>query len=388
MQLLSNADMTRLCWGEPDGPNISVGSLHEFGAPPIRTAHEAVNLLASTTMIWDWQQLRGQGFANGITASGAYIISFRCSKPERALAELREIELAEGGLPYKLVLPIVATIKTRARESFTAHNYHYFVSDGKLSHPEPALSQTAIRVEAELLLTEILNTPEDVSGINMNLLPDSAINRGLVWQAACARLWEPELLRRLGAGDPALYLPRSIFLQCMAVTHIRTTQPSSILVAGQQLRVSADADHTGTWWQLIEFAAGAIPQEALRYLCDLRLPTGLPNLPLARPPAALTGRAASDLSAWLRYTDYAYSWLPVGDWRALGYSWSDEGRNCHQESVPCYTPEFCKSRLLVPLRMPIGCAVVSCATWWMSSVRHRRYAPGLVTRWFSRTTWS
>ena len=78
--------------------------------PPIRTVHEAVNLLASTTMIWDWQQLRGQSFANGITASGAYIISFRCSKPERALAELREIELAEGGLPYKLVLPIVADL--------------------------------------------------------------------------------------------------------------------------------------------------------------------------------------------------------------------------------------------------------------------------------------
>ncbi len=48
--------------GEPDGPNISVGTVDEFGVPPIRTVHEAVNLLVSTTVIWAWQQLRGQGF--------------------------------------------------------------------------------------------------------------------------------------------------------------------------------------------------------------------------------------------------------------------------------------------------------------------------------------
>jgi len=287
MQLLSNADLTRLCWGDPEGPNISMGTLHEYGVPLICTAEEAVNLLASTTMMWDWYLQRGQGFANGITPSGAYIISFRCSKPERALAELREIEQLEGGLPYKLVLPIVATIKTRTQENYAAHNYHHFVDDGELSYPEPALSQTEIRAAAELLLTKIMSTPDDAPDIRLSLLPDSAVNRGLVWQAACARLWEPDLLLRLGARDPALYLPRNIFLQCMAVTQIRTAQPSSITVAGQQLRVSADADHTSTWWQLIEFVAGAIPPEALRYLCELRLPVGLPTLPLARPPATL-----------------------------------------------------------------------------------------------------
>jgi hypothetical protein len=287
MQLLSNPDLTRLCWGDPKGPNISVGTRLDRGVPPVRTAEEAVNLLTSTSMNWHWEQRAGWTVASGITKNGAYLISFQCTKPERALAELRAIEAQEGGLPYKLVLPVVATIKTRAQENSAVHNYHYFVEGNDRSWPGPALTPTELRATVTALLAEIPRTPETSPTISTCPLPGSAVNLALVWQAACARLWEPDMLRRLAAREPAHYRAQNIFMQCMAITHIWATQPDSITVAGLPLRVSPTTDHLYTWWQLIEFTAGAIPPEALRYLCELRLPVGLPTLPLARPPATL-----------------------------------------------------------------------------------------------------
>lgn len=306
MQLLSNADLIRLCWGDPTGPNISVGTRLDGGVPPIRTPEEAVNLLASTSMNWHWEQRAGWTLASGITANGAYVIAFQCSKAERALAELREIEWLEDGLPYKVVLPIVATLKTRAQENAAVHNFHYFAGDGQLSFPEPALAPPELRAAVEELLTEIQRTPDDSPIVNMSLLPGSAVNYGLVWQAACARLWEPDMLRRLAARAPAHYRSRNIFLQCMAITHIRATQPGSITVAGLPLRVSPETDHRYTWWQLLEFTAGAIPPEALRYLCELRLPVGLPTLPLARPPATLPAELQTSFL-------YGYDMFPFAD---------------------------------------------------------------------------
>ncbi len=171
------------------------------------------------------------------------------------------------------------------------HNYHYFVSDGELTYLEPALSQTETRVEAGCILTEILNMPDDAS-YGMNLLPDSAVNRGPVWQAACARLGNPICC---GADDPALYILRNTFLQCMAITHIRTIQPSSMIVAGQQLRGRADAEH----WRRGRSGSNVLPAQChprRSVSCvNVRLPTGLPNLPLARAPAAHSRRAAGDL---------------------------------------------------------------------------------------------
>lgn len=290
MQLLSDPELTRLCWGDPAGPHLSVGTLYKRDVPPIRTLPEALDLLRSTRLYWHWEPARGQTTAIGMAENGAHFVAFACSRPERALAELRAIEAQEGGLPYQLVLPVVATIKSRAQESAAPHNYQHFAPDDLFSRPEPALAAQEVRQAAEHLLAAILSTADGVLEIQLSVVPDSAVNLALVWYAACSRLWEPDMLRRVGATDPAPFLPRNLFLQSMALAQARVAPCSSFTVAGQQLRCSAEGAPRSAWPQLIEFATGAIPPEAVRYLCAGRLPVGLPELPLARPPDQVPAR--------------------------------------------------------------------------------------------------
>ena len=172
-----------MCGGDPEGSNRAVGALLEWEKPLVGTAEEAVYLLVSTTMIWDWHQLRGQDFANGMTASGAYDSLFRYGWPERVLAELQESERSEHGLPCKLVLPIVATIKNWARASPISHHPCFSAGD-HISAWQSAPTQPEMREQDEDLLTGLLERLDDPQEIRPPDLPGSVVDSGVIWPAA------------------------------------------------------------------------------------------------------------------------------------------------------------------------------------------------------------